>query len=260
MEEYDRTDAAFYDYHSTGVEGDVAFYVEEARKAGSPVLELACGTGRILIPVAQAGVEVVGVDRSPSMLAVARRKVADLPEEVQDRITLLDGDMRDFTLDQRFHLVMIPYRSFLHLLTIEDQRRALVCVRDHLADEGRLILNVFDPRLDIIAAHEHPLGQAMKRMSEFEHPETGRTVVVWDSRRYDPAGQFVREYFIFEELDEAGTVSRKWYVPLTLRYIYRYEMQHLFELAGFRVEALYGDFSRGPFRHGGEQVWIAKKD
>jgi len=258
VEEYDRQDALFYDHYSTGVPGDVEFYVAEAVKAGSPVLEIACGTGRVLLPVAEAGVEVVGLDRAPFMLAVARDKTAKLPLEVRRRVQLVEGDMRDFDLGQEFTLVMIPYRAFLYLLTVEDQRRALRCIRDHLVDGGKLVLNNFDPRLETIVAHRASLGSALKLDSEFVHPQTGRRVLVWDTREYSTEEQILRQYFVFEELDEDGNVVSKRFNPLVLRYLFRYEMQHLLELAGFTVEALYGDFTRGPFRSGGEQIWVAR--
>lgn len=259
MNEYDRLDAAFYDYYSTGLEGDVDFYVAEARLAGSTVLELGCGTGRILIPIAQAGVPIVGLDRSPSMLAIARGKVARLPAEVQGRIELVEGDMRSFDLDRRFDLILIPYRAFLHLLTPESQREALACIREHLTPGGRLVFNIFDPRLDIITAHAGPLGSAMKMDVEWTHPATGRRVVVWDTRQYDPGQQMLSQYFIFEELDADGRVVEKTYSALTLRYVHRFEMRYLLELCGYQVEALYGDFQRGPFRYGGEQIWVARR-
>ena len=259
MNEYDRADAAYYDYYSSGVEGDVPFYVEEAQKAGSPVLELGCGTGRILIPTAEAGIDIIGLDRAPAMLSVARRKIDGLPDEAQERITIVEGDMRAFSLNRRFKLVMIPYRAFLHLLTPEDQRRTLTCIRDHLTDGERLIFNIFDPRLDIIAAHFGSLGSAMKQISEFTHPETGRRIIVWDTRTYDPGQQTLEQYFIFEELDHDGLVVSKTYTPLNLRYAYRMEMQYLLKLCGYEVEVLYGDFHRGPFRYGGEQIWVAVK-
>jgi SAM-dependent methyltransferase len=111
--EYAGERAVYYDCLATGVEGDVAFYVGEARSAGSPVLELGCGTGRILIPTAEAGVEVVGLDASPDMLAIARNKLERLPAHVHKRVQLREGDMRDFALHSRFLLVTIPYRTFL---------------------------------------------------------------------------------------------------------------------------------------------------
>jgi SAM-dependent methyltransferase len=259
MSDYEQADAALYDLRATGLEGDVPFYVEEAQKAGAPVLELGCGTGRVLIPVAQAGVNIVGLDLSAPMLDIAHRKVAALDATTQSRIQLLEGDMRRFSLGQRFRLAMIPFRAFLHLLTPEDERQALECIREHLTDDGLLIFNIFDPRLDTIAAHSGPFGTALKKVSEFIHPETGRRFAVWDTRQYDAERQVISQYFIYEELDDEGRVVSKTYAPLTLRYIFRYEMQHLLELCGYKVEALYGDFRRGPFRYGGEQIWVARK-
>jgi SAM-dependent methyltransferase len=258
MDEYDRTDAAIYDCYATGVSGDVAFYVDEAKRSSPPVLELGCGTGRILIPVAETGVEVVGVDRSPSMLAVAKERVAELSSEVQARIELVQGDMRHFSLGRRFGLIMIPYRSFLHLLTSDDERAALGCVRNHLSDEGRLVFNVFDPRLDLL---QRGIGgdSALRQFAEFAHPQTNRRVVGWYANRCDPLRQVMHQYNVFDQLDDHGTVLARQYVPLTLRYVFRYEMQHLLELCGFKVDALYGDFERGPFRYGGEQIWVAVK-
>jgi SAM-dependent methyltransferase len=259
MKEYAGLDADLYDWWTSPAEGDVEFYVGEAKKTGSPVLELGCGTGRITIPAAEAGLEVVGLDNAPEMLAKAREKVSKLGDEVQSRVELVEGDMRDFSLGRRFNLIMIPFRAFLHLLTEEDQRKALTRIRDHLTDEGRLVFNIFDPSLEIIMDHEGALGSSLKMESEFIHPETGRRLVVWDTRRYDKTNQFVEQYFIFEELDEDGRVASKTYVPLKLRYFHRFEMQYLLELCGLEIVALYGDFQRGPFEHGGEQIWVARR-
>lgn len=259
MEEYDRADATFYDYYAAGLEGDVQFYVEETQKSGAPVLELGCGTGRILIPIAQTGISIVGLDRAPAMLSKARQKVKRLSVETQRRIKLVEGDMREFELEQRFRLIMIPYRAFLHLLTPADQRQALSCIREHLTDDGRLIFNIFDPSLDIISAHLGRLGRAMKKDSEFIHPDTGHRIVVWETRQYDPEQQTLESYIIFEELSDDGKVISKTYTPLKLRYAYRYEMEYLLELCGYQIEVLYGDFQRGPFRHAGEQIWVVRR-
>jgi SAM-dependent methyltransferase len=260
MDEYAGVSAILYDALSTGIPGDADFYTEEALRAGSPVLELGCGTGRITAQVAAAGMQIVGLDRSPDMLAIARRKIDALGPEIAARVTLVEGDMRQFRLEQRFRLIMIPYRAFLHLLTPQDQRAALTCIREHLAEGGLLALNIFDPRLDIIVERMGGIGGAHTYLwRELVHPENGHRVLVSDTRRYDPAEQRLDQWWIFEELDEGGAVVAKHYAPLALRYIHRYEMAYLLELCGFRVEALYGDLARGPFCYGGEQVWLARR-
>ncbi len=259
MSEYDRTDAGLYDSYSTGLDGDEAFYVEEAKKADGPVLEIACGTGRIMIPIAVSGVSIVGLDRAPAMLEVARRKIAALPDKTRRRMQIVEGDMRTFSLERRFPLAIIPYRAFLHLMTADDQRRALACIREHLTDGGRLVFNVFDPSIELIAAYMRPPRGTLNHLGSFTHPETGRRVMVSDTRRYDPLEQTLEEHRFFEEVDDEGRVLSKTTTPLNLRYVHRFEMQHLLERCGYEVEALYGDFSRGPFRHGNEQVWVARR-
>src|SRR5690606_37852341 len=131
------------------VREDVPFYVglaREAAAAGQTVLELGCGTGRVTIPIAEAGATVVGLDNAPAMLEVARRKAGDA---ANPRWVL--GDMADFRLEERFGLVIIPFRSFLLLLTVEEQKRCLACIREHLQPGGRLALNVFNPSILYIA-------------------------------------------------------------------------------------------------------------
>ena len=258
MSDYDAY-SHYYDLRATGLPGDVEFYVAEARETGGPVLELGCGTGRTLIPIAAAGFEIVGLDLSPHMLRVAREKVALLDADVQERITLLEGDMRDFHLGREFSLVTIPYRAFLHLLTPDDERATLRRIHAHLAPGGRLALNIFDPHLGMIVAHTGPTGSALKNYDEFTHPETGHRHVVWDTRQYDLETQQVEQTFIIEEIDKRGKAIDKTYTGFTLRYLFRWEMAYLLELCGFHVVSLHGDFGGGPCKPGGEQVWRAEK-
>ena len=128
---------------------DVAFFVEAAQESGGPVLEIGCGTGRILIPTARAGVEVVGLDLSPHMLQVCRERVQRESEDVQSRIQLVQADMRSFSLAQSFKLVTTPFRPF-HLTTVDDQLSCLVNIHRHLVEDGRLILDIFNPSLEAL--------------------------------------------------------------------------------------------------------------
>lgn len=254
--EYESNHARYYDMCYTVPTGDVQFYVEEATKSGSPVLELGCGTGRIMIPTAEAGIDVVGLDASSAMLDVARSKINKLSPDIQSHIELVEGDMRTFSLDRKFKLITIPFRAFLHILTSEDQRKTLERIREHLEDDGRLILNIFDTRLDIVAT---PLSGVLKRLNDFIDSKTSHKIIVWASDKYDLENQVIYEERVFEEIDENGKVLSRVCSPLTLCWLYRREMQYLLELSGFKIDALYGDFNRGPFRYGGEQIWIASK-
>ena len=166
--------------------------------------------------------------------------------------------MRTFELEQCFPLVIIPYRAFLHNMTVDDQQATLRRIHAHLRPGGHLVFNVFDPNLSIIVAHSGPLGQALKQTGEFTRPD-GHQVVVWEALQYDQAEQIVQVRWIYDELAGDGLVVSRAYSDLRLRWVYRYEMAHLLALCGFEVEALYGDFAGGPFVAGGEQVWVARR-
>lgn len=246
----------FYDSYFVGVEGDVEFYVDEALEADSPVLELGCGTGRILLPVAQAGIQIVGLEPSAQMLTVARRKLADSSAEVQNLVELVQGDMREFSLEKRFGLVIIPYRTFQHLLTPVDQEQALGCIYEHLEEGGLLVFNLFDPLRDMV---ENGFQSPLRKDTDFVDLESGNQVVVWYSRQYDPQVQLLEQELIYEEIGEGDRVLGRTYGRLILRYASRYEMQYLLEGCGFEVEGLYGDFQGSPFPGYGEQVWVARR-
>jgi SAM-dependent methyltransferase len=248
--------ARYYDAYFVGVPGDVGFYVDEARRAGSPVLELGCGTGRVLLPMARAGVRVVGLDCSGELLDRTRRLQAGLSPAVRRRIELVQADMREFRLGRRFRLAVIPYRSFQHLLTPVDQAQALECVRDHLRPRGLLAFNVYDPLLDMVA---DGLRGPVRQDTDFVDPESGHLVTVYYHRQYQPDDQLLEQELVFEETDQGGGSVGRVATRLTLRYTGRQEMAYLLERTGFAVEALYGDFQGGPYPGYGEQIWVARR-
>lgn len=248
-----------YDLISTGVPGDVPYFAKLAASA-KRVLELACGTGRVTIPMAEAGAKVTGIDLNGTMLDLARDKLAKAPPKARARVTLQEGDMRDFDLGDTFPLIVIPYRAFQHLLTVADQRACLACCRKHLAPRGRLVINLFDPNLRILAASMEPgRGNAVQRVADAIDPEHGDRVMAWASRVPGPEEQMIQEDWVIERFDRTGQSIARHLRQLRLRYIYRYEMEHLLELEGLRVEKLEGGFDNQPYRHGAEQIWTALK-
>ena len=134
--------AEIYDTVYSYVREDIPFYIEEARRSDGPVLELGCGTGRVTIPIAQSGINIIGLDSSTEMLRKAQDKVQTLPVDTSN-ISFLHEDMRNFSVDQEFGLVIIPFRGFLSLLSVADQVDTLAMVKKHLAPGGRLVFNVF---------------------------------------------------------------------------------------------------------------------
>ncbi|MCW5851156.1 MAG: class I SAM-dependent methyltransferase [Anaerolineae bacterium] len=259
MSDYDIF-ASIYDFEYDELEEDIPFYRDLALAAQGPCLELGCGTGRVLIPVAKAGVDVVGLDLSPAMLHVAREKVEALPLAVQARIRLVEADMRDFDLPgEQFNLVYIPFRAFLHLLTTEDQLQALATIRRHLRPGGRLALNFFNPRIDVIAPRmtRRDATPFLERTTDLF---AGERLIQWAWSRYDPFTQIIENELIYDRVAADGKLVERVYRRLVARWIYRFEAKHLFARAGFTVEALYGDFAGRPFeRETDEQVWVLKR-
>jgi len=254
-------DAELYDIVYADYDDDIQFYVEEVQAANGPCLELGCGTGRILIPAAQAGATLVGVDTAQPMLALARRKLGKLPPDVQERIKLVRGDMRTVQLDQHFALVTVPFRAFLHLLAADDQIAALHNIHRLLQPGGRLVLNFFDPSLESIVAHGGPLGGALHLTGEqFFDPRTNRLLIEYATVHYTPQLQRLEQYFVYDELNRDGRVMGRLYRNLQMRYIFRWEFEHLLARCGFELVALYGSFDRQPhLRTGQELIWIAQK-
>ncbi len=246
-------DPIAYDATAQGIPGDVDFFLElakEAHAAGRPVLELACGTGRVSIPIAREGVRVVGLDANTEMLARAREKSAGL-----HNVCWVEGDMRHFSLPDRFGLVFIPFRSFQHLLTVDDQLSCLACIREQLAPGGRVAINIFNP--DIVAIAQWMTSRAGTAQ---RHARQSSGRVRWETRSYRTASQEVDTTFIDETLSDEGAVLSRVYRDLKLRYTFRYEMEHLLLRSGFDIEALFGDFFGSAFEDlSPEQVWVARK-
>lgn len=251
-DEYGRGMWEYYDALFTG-SADVEFYVAEAKRARGRVLELGCGTGRVTVPIAQAGVDITGLDVSEEMLSVARKKKQALPADVADRLAFVRDDMETFSLDRKYELAIIPFRSFLHMPTPEAERNALSNIGRHLVPGGRLILNVFDPSIPVMSGHVGSNKNTLKKIKELAFGEG--TLIVWETCAYDLEAQTVTCSRIFEEFDRGGESRRRTRAEVRLRYVHRYEMQYLAELCGYRIVGLYGEFQRGPFRHGGEQIW-----
>jgi SAM-dependent methyltransferase len=220
--------ASFYDPWSRSVTEDVGFYVDEALASGGPIVELAVGTGRIAVPIARAGIDVIGIDASPGMLAIARAAADEAG--VSQRVDLRLGDLREPPVDQRVPLVICPFRSLLHMETEDEKVRALRAARHLLEPDGRFVFDVFSPsREDIEETDGRWLEREPGIFERADWDEGSRTLTL--SVRSDGA---------------MASFGLHWLsVPEWLR---------LLEAAGFAVEAVYGWFDRRP--HDGEEDMI----
>jgi SAM-dependent methyltransferase len=251
--------AEFYDHVVPYLDRpDIPFYVEAALAAGGPVLELGCGTGRTLIPIARAGASITGIDLSRGMLERCRLRTAAEPTEVRARIDLHAGDMRDFDLGRAFALITVPFRAFQHLMTVEDQVRCLGSILRALAPGGRLILDLFNPSLRRLAVD--PAEVHFDPEPSFRLPD-GR-VVVRHIRvvSRDVYAQVQKAEFRYEVHHPDGRKEDVFH-RFDMRYLFRYEAEHLLCRCGFEIAALYADYEKRPFGscEPGDLIFVAKR-
>jgi SAM-dependent methyltransferase len=226
--------AALYDPWSRSVTEDVPFYVAEARKAGGPIVELGVGTGRIAIPTADAGVRVIGVDSSPGMLEVCRRRAENAG--VTELLDLRLGDLAAPPVSERVRLVTCPFRAYLHLHDETARLGALRAARKLLVPGGRLIFDVFAPqRDDIEETHGRWIEREPGIFERADWDEQARTLTL--SVR-GPGGE----------------------TTMLLAWISERQWRQTLRRAGFAVERCYGWFDYRPFRGGEDMVFVARRD
>jgi SAM-dependent methyltransferase len=254
---YDKLSSEFYDYHAK--RGDIGFFVDYALESGGPVLELGCGTGRVLIPTARAGIEITGLELSAEMLKICRAKLDSEPEEVRSRTSLVQADMRRFDLKRKFSLVTITYGPFNNLVTVREQLDCLACIHRHLESGGRLVFDVFFAGPDVLAIHEET--PIVTGRPPFLMPDGRR--VTWGLRFHDVdyQHQIIHEELLYNILYPDGRRQTLVY-PSSLRFFFRYEVEHLVARAGFTVESVYADFNRAPYgsKPPEELILVVKKE
>jgi len=242
----------FYEEWAKPQQDDIPFYVTRATSVRGPVVELGVGTGRVAIPIARAGQDVIGVDLSGAMLTEGARRAAT--DRVADKIRFVEADMRTFVADPAVELVIIPFRGFMHMLTVEDQLAALGSIRRSLVPGGLLVLNILlpDPELQV-AQHGRKISHG-----EFVD-ERGRRCEMWGLPEYDVTAQLLH-LRVGLDVYEGDRVIDTIETGFDLRLIHRFEFEHLLIRAGFEVEALYGWFDERPLEGDArEMIWVARK-
>jgi SAM-dependent methyltransferase len=228
-------DGRHYDLQTRTFVEDIPFYERQINRFGQPVLELACGTGRITISLAGKGIDITGLDVSEPMLSLAREKAGA-------RATPIDwilSDCREFRLGKRFRLIFIPINSITHLHRREDLEALLARVREHLHEQGRFIIDLFNPSLDILRRDPHQRYP----VAEYEDPDGRDRVVITESNIYDAAAQINRItwYYRIGDDEDARVVENN------MRILYPQELNELLHYNGFAVETKYGDYDESPF-------------
>jgi ubiquinone/menaquinone biosynthesis C-methylase UbiE len=224
---------------------DVEFYLSQAKMNGGPVLELACGTGRVSLALAKAGFKVDALDNSEAMLNEFKKKI-----NAGDQITLHHGSMSDFNLGKKFNLIIIPYRSFHHLATEEERLETLKCIRSHLTSEGMAIIHLYNPDDEDLQ---------MKKKFHFIEKEdladpSGKKYSIEWYQKVDDNENYARQKIILE-ID-----SMRIEFPMGISYINPFKMQELIAVAGFSNAYAFSDFGRtGGKDSPGEIMWYLQK-
>ena len=236
-------DGAEYDSYvlSADTSGEMDFYASFAPSGGS-VLELACGTGRLTLPLAGRGLRITGLDNSPAMLAAAEVKAA----ENTPRPRFVLGDMREFALGSGFDLIFVPNNSLGHLHTLPDIQACFASVLRHLAPGGRFIVDMFNPSLPLLLrepGRRYPLTSRQRL--------DGKTVTVTETVSYDAAAQILHALWHYEVENEPADIR-----PLDLRLFFPQELDALLTLFGFTIEAKYGSFDKSSFSSASRQQVI----
>ncbi|NJN15042.1 MAG: class I SAM-dependent methyltransferase [Oscillochloris sp.] len=225
-------DADFRDYHD-----DLPFFREMARRTGGPILELMCGTGRVMLPLVADGFNVTGIDISPTMLELARANLAETdPNDISNRATFIEADVRTVELPSgHFNLIFVAVNSFMHLETVADQLATLSNARRALSRRGLLIVDLFNPDPTAIMREDNRL------VFDREYTLDGKHVQKFIAIDSDAAAQLSYVTYLYDETDAAGNLSRRT-MRFTMRWLYRYELEHLLARAGFSIRAIYGSY------------------
>ncbi len=251
--------AELYDASGVGWPGELDFYrglAAAATARGEGVLEVACGTGRVALPLAQDGARVAGFDLAPEMVRVAREKGREMPNA-----RWAEADMRSFALGEEFGLILIPAHSFQFMLTPEDQLACLGCAWRHLAPGGTLVVHLDHQDLAWLGSLPGQGDESFEGGGEVIHPRTGRRLrrsLAWS---YERASQTATVRLAWEEIGPDGGVGARWELePMGLHCVFRCEMEHLLARAGFADRTVFGGFARQELGDdSSEMVWVARK-
>jgi SAM-dependent methyltransferase len=227
-------DGELYDILAGDLDYGLDFYIDLAKRAGGPVLDIGCGTGRVLLPCLQAGVDIDGLDLFEPMLARLRESATKLGLSPR----LYRADMSDFQLPRRYALIMIPFNAFTHNLTQESQIRCLECCREHLRPGGTLVFDGAFPGLHWIGAQQ----DCRVLEGERADPRTGRTLRVFDTRTFDRVRQLQHSITEVESVGTDGIVELLQRSEFDMRWVYKEEMALLLRHTGYARWEITGDF------------------
>ena len=242
--------ARFYDAETGDKTDDLQMYSRLAAGYEGDILDVGCGTGRVLIHLAQAGYQVHGIDKDSAMLERLAHKLRMMPH-LQDSIGYVDADVLGYSYEREFALILLSYNALMHFQEQESQIALLRRLRGWLANAGLLVIDL--PNAGDVFASQDTDALILERT--FLEPESGHLVMLQSVSWLDRVMQVLHVDWIYDEMDDEGRVKRM-IAPHRLRYFFQPELALLLKLCGFGVEAVYGDTAWGPFEDGCERMIV----
>ncbi len=243
--------ARYYDAMHASLREDVGLVLSLAARGG-PILELGCGTGRLMVPLARAQRRVTGIDRSPAMLQLARERLREEPDAVRRRVDLLCADIAEFAIaETRFRLALLSYNTFLHL----DATRAMAACRNvarHLAPDGHLFIDVVNP----LAVEQTPNDNFLTHERVLRDEDADKMVLVFAANRLDEGRQALHITWIFDSSPLNGGAVQRQVASVTYHYYFPHQLELMLDEAGLEVVDMYGNYRKEPYSEDAERLLV----
>ncbi len=252
---YDRI-AHFYDLLHEGLRDDILFTLQLADMYGMQVLELGCGTGRLLLPLARTGHLIMGLDRSQSMIRIAEAKIDAERSSVRERAKIVEGDMSSFNLGRQFDLILIPFNTLMHL-SPNQMRACFGCVFDHLRPDGRLLIDVDNP----VTMADSGDDNLLYLEQTLNDKDSDKTILQMVSSWVDIDRQIRHTTWILDTSpNSVGTLERI-IVQSELHFQYAHQLDLSLQDKGLKIESVYGDYDKNPYNEESPRLLlVAKRD
>ncbi|MCP4140955.1 MAG: class I SAM-dependent methyltransferase [Chloroflexi bacterium] len=252
--------AELYDLRVSDWEGEIDFYREliaNSHLQTQGVLEIACGTGRVTMQLAEDGIEITGLDISPELLEIARAKSVGIPN-----VSWVLDDMKAFEIGKRFGYIFMPGHSFQFMNTPDEQVQCLEQIKRHLVIDGLLVIHIDHQDVGWLAGLPNNQEELVYQKGPIlTHPATSQQYCQDYAWSFEPSTQTATVRTNWEQISENGTTAQVWEMePAQLHCVYPFEIEHLLKRAGFSIEAVYGDFSKNKLMDDAEDmIWLARK-
>ena len=256
----DETDLVvkYYD-QAFGISGDdeVAWYLDKVKTYGGPVLDLACGTGRLAVQIADAGYKVTAIDISEGMLSIFNNTLQKSPSNVRDYIQIEHQSMTTFDLERKFNTI-ICCDAFYHNLSVDDEIRCLLKVAEHLEPQGIFVFNLPNPNCDFILNASKTNPEDYEERGRYVFDDGEGYLLVEQANFGDPSLQTITTKLRLTRYDPTGVVIENGESSWQTRYLFQYEAVHLLYRCGFEINQLLGDYKNGPVSEGSQLIFEAK--